>query len=221
MINLYLFITISLLIVSCNSKEQSKIDNSASEKAFNEGSELLIKSFRPEYEGTETFISLNKQAIRKFEQAYKYDTSNRHAWMYLPNCYYNIGDFEKAIYWFKKDSNSLKLHSNMLNDILEWIGLCYLNLGQFEKAKEIIEPSIFNDRNSNLTLERIKDVASNIFNKKYSQQISKLKSQNIDPCCYSIKVYEFALRLYKNVFQFISPNDKIILNNMKEKCIKT
>lgn len=134
MLRAFLTILVCLIIFCCNSNGQAQIDTASSEQAFKEGAELFTKSFMLENKDSAIFFSLNKQAIQKFELAYQYDTTNRHAWMWLSDCYYNIGEYEKAIYWSKKDMDSAKADSVLLSGRFEEIGLSFLNLEELQFA---------------------------------------------------------------------------------------
>jgi tetratricopeptide (TPR) repeat protein len=218
MLKPFLTILICLIIFSCNSNGQTQIDTASSEQAFKEGAELFTKSVRLENKDSAAFISLNKQAIQKFELAYQFDTTNRHAWMWLSDCYYNIGEFEKAIYWSKKDMDFAKADSVLLSGRYEDIGLSFLNLLELEHAKTNFRNSISIYNNGNMPMVRIKEVAMHIYDKRNPLQISKLKRKNIDPCNYSVLVYEYALQLDKDYFRFTLSHDETVLKNMRENC---
>jgi hypothetical protein len=200
------------------------IDAAASKKAFKEGADFLKMPFDLRSKDSAAFIKLSRQAIEKFELAYKYDTTNRDAWMWLPICYYDIGEFEKVIYWSKKDMDFIMKDSRLKSDSIlvggtyEDIGLNLLNLGELEQGKTNIRTSIGIYNNGNMPMERIKEVAMRIYDKRNPQQISKLKSKNIDPCSYSVLVYEYALQLDKDYFQFTLPHDETVLKNMRANC---
>jgi tetratricopeptide (TPR) repeat protein len=221
MLKLFLTILICLIIFSCNSKGQTSIDNAASQKAFKEGAQFYTKSLGS-IEDTATFISLNQQAIQKFELAYQYDTTNRDAWTLLSDCYYNVGEFEKAIYWSKKDIDFAKSDSILLGGRYEGIGLSLLNLGDLDHAKTNIQTAIgfykSYDSGMGLLIERVKKVSEHIYNKQDPKQIIKLQNKNIDPCKYSIVVYEYAVKLYQDYYKFNLPSDNTILKTRRENC---
>lgn len=224
----FFIITFCLIISSCNSKGQTHIDADASKKAFKEGADFLKMPFDLRSKDSAAFIKLNRQAIEKFELAYKYDTTNRDAWMWLPICYYDIGEFEKAIYWSKKDMNFVMKDSRLKSDSIlvggtyEDIGLSLLNLGELEQAKIQIQ-SAFRlyksyDTGAGLLIGRVKDIGTHIYEKQDTKQITKLQSKNINPCNYSILVYEYAIKLYQGYYQFVLPHDETVLKKMREDC---
>lgn len=217
------FLTIAtfLFLFSCNSKGQTKIDKDASQKAFKEGAQFFTKSLGVT-DDTTTFISLNRQAIQKFELAYQYDTTNRGAWIWLSDCYYNIGEFEKAIHWSMKYIEFANSDSILLGGRYEDIGLSLLNLGGFEQAKANIQTALrlykSYDTGTGLLIEGVKKVATHIYNKQDLKQIAKLQSINITPCNYSIEVYEYAVKLYQDYYKFNLPSDGTILKTWRENC---
>ena len=210
-----------LFLLSCNSKGQTSINKDASQKAFNEGAQFYTKSFDV-MEDTTTFILLNRQAIQKFELAYQYDTTNRDAWMWLSDCYYNIGEFEKAIYWSHKDMEFAKPDSMLLGSRYEGIGLSLLNLGDFGQAKTNIQTALrfykSYDTGTGLLIQRVKKVATHIYSKRDLKQIAKLQSKNITSCDYSIEVYEYAVKLYQEYYKFKLPSDDTMLKTLRENC---
>jgi tetratricopeptide (TPR) repeat protein len=224
----FLIITFCLIIFSCNSKGQTQVDTVASNKAFKEGADFLKMPFNLRSKDSAAFIKLNKQAIEKFELAYKYDTTNRDAWMWLPICYYDIREFEKVMYWSKKDMNfimadsRLKSDSVLLGETYEHIGLSLLNLGELEQAKTQFQSALrlykSYDTGAGLLIDEVKNIGVSIYGKRDQKQIAKLQRKSINPCNYSILVYQYALKLYQDYYQFILPHDKEVLKKMREDC---
>lgn len=210
-----------LLVFSCNSKSQTGTNNTASQIAFREGAEFYTKSLDFINDRT-TFIKLNKQAIQKFELAYHYDTTNRNSWLWLSDCYYNVGEFQKAIYWCKKDINFARSDSILLGSRYEEIGLSLLNLGDIEQAKLNIQTAIGlykrYDTGMGLLIERIKKVSDHIYNKENLNQIIKLKSMNIDSCQYSLIIYKYATEISQEYYKFRLPSDEILITTRRENC---
>jgi tetratricopeptide (TPR) repeat protein len=221
MLKSFLTITSFLFLLACNSKGQTNVDKDASQKAFKEGAQFYSKSLGLT-EDTTTFISLSQQAIQKFELAYRYDTTNRDAWTWLSDCYYNIGEFEKAIYWSKKDMDFVESDSILSGGRFEDVGLSFLNLGEFEQAKANIQIALRfykgYDTGIGLLIERVKNAATHIYNRQDPKQIVKLQSKRVDPCKYSLVIYEYAVKLYQDYYKFNLPSDETILKTWRENC---
>lgn len=215
-------ITTCFIFFCCNSKEQPKIDTISSENAAKEGFEFVKKTLEIDIKDTVALIGLNKKAIEKFELAYRYDSTNRHSWSWLSECYYNIGEFEKAIYWCKKDIDFIKSDSVILGINYETIGLSFLNLGEFEKAKTNFKKALIYYKNYDTgigtIIERIKKASEHIYKKENKKQIAKLQNKNLDPCSYSIMVYEYAVKLYQDYYKFNLPSDEMVLESKRQNC---
>jgi tetratricopeptide (TPR) repeat protein len=218
MLKPFLTITAFFFLFSCKSKGQ--IDNDASQKAFKEGAQFYTKSIGND--DTSTFISLNKQAIQKFELAYQYDTTNRDAWMWLSDCYYNVGEFEKVIYWSKKDMDFAKSDTILLGGLYEDIGLSLINLGELEQAKTNIQTALrfykSYDTGIGILIDRVKKAATHIYHKQDPKQIANLQRKNINPCNYSIVAYEYAVQLYRDYYEFNLSTDETMLKAIRENC---
>jgi hypothetical protein len=102
----------------------------------------------------------------------------------------------------------------------EDIGLSLLNLGELEQAKTQIQSALrlykSYDTGAGLLINEVKNIGMQIYEKQDPKQIAKLQSKNINPCNYSILVYEYALKLYQDYNQFILLHDETVLKKMRE-----
>ena len=131
-------------------------------------------------------------------------------------------EFENAIYWSKKDIDFAKSDSILIGGRYEDIGLSLLNLGDFEQAKTNIQTAIHfyksYDTGTGLLIERVKKVASHIYNRQDPKQIVSLQSKNVEPRNYSIAIYEYEVRLYHDYYKFNLPSDETILKTCRDNC---
>jgi tetratricopeptide (TPR) repeat protein len=193
--------TILLIIVfaSCKSKSQERIDVSKSLILFKEGSDLLIEGFRSNFTDSLAGQKYYKNAIEKFNAAYKADSTNLHLCVYLDDLHYYIQQFDSALYWaFRLSSiDSSKSDDNFsYSQKYSFIGRCYLYEGDLKKSSMYFQKAFDADtRHADNFLQSIADIADQFYFKTIPNQINKLKG--VDPCKYSLQVMRWGLDIGK------------------------
>lgn len=215
------YIVFAFLILTFSCKGQNVLNKEASQKYFEEGAQMVIKSIQA-FGDTNAFISLNRKAIEKFELAYQYDSTYERVWEWFPYSYYFSGEYEKAIYWSKRVIQLERTDSIRKGDAYRFVGLSYLYLGNLDVAQSAIESAIrfYKGHDTGIVelIEAIKGAAIQIQNKQELFQITNAQRTSQSSCTYSLKVFEYALNLYRNHYDFLLPSDEIRLKTWIEDC---
>lgn len=215
------YIVFAFLIFTFSCKSQNILNRETSQKYFEEGTQMVFKSIQA-FGDTNAFISFNRKAIEKFELAYQYDSTYERVWEWFPNSYYFSGDYEKAIYWSKRVILLERTDSIRKGDAYRIIGLSYLYLGNLEEAQLAFVSAIRfykgHDTGIVLLIEAVKKAAIQIQNRQELFQITNAQRTSLSSCTYSLRVFEYALNLYRYHYDFNLPSDEIRLKTWIENC---
>lgn len=133
-----LYFVFFFFIFSCSTKKQYESNPVLAQKLYEEGQHLL--SDRIKIQGTDSIKAreLNKKVLKKFEAAYKADTTNLLVLLFASECTMYERDYGKCLFWTLKYVQQDTSKSDALR-FYERIGECYTKLGEAEKGKPYYE----------------------------------------------------------------------------------
>jgi tetratricopeptide (TPR) repeat protein len=201
MIRLIIAILITLLLTSCKSRSQDKIDIPKSLNLFKDGCEVMKQGFTTEFDDSLAGQKFYRQAIIIFNASLMADPTNLRLGTYLSDLYYKEQKFDSALLWaqrlFPLDSvEYFKDNKVSISNSYSFIGSCFLYEGDIQNGNKFFRMALDIDTSQVLRLtQALSDIADKFYYKSLPNQIKKLKSKNIDACKYSLDIMELGLSI--------------------------
>ena len=192
---------IAILLTSCKSNSQTKIDVPQSLRLFKEGTDLLKQGFTLEYTDSLGGQKYYRHSIDKFNAAYSSDTTNIQLGTYLSDLYSKTQQFDSALIWalrmFPFDSTTYyKDNSISISHSYSFIGRCYIYEGDITNGEKYFRLALNADSHQVINLtQALSDIADKFYHETLPAQVKKLKSKNISPCKYSLDIMNLGLSI--------------------------
>ncbi|GAA4331406.1 hypothetical protein GCM10023184_23240 [Flaviaesturariibacter amylovorans] len=167
---------------------------------------------------------LYRHSIDRFEEAYRLDSTNRHAWMRLPDCYYQLGAYERAIFWSQRELRSPGLSAELVALAYQTIGFCQLQLGRLDAAKATFRDVLRRYRGADdqqsrgFLFMKLEQVAGELYARRNGPSALAFTKAGIDPCRYSVEAYRFFVTVREQEEGFLIPPYDELLAKREQGC---